>query len=98
MVSLSLRTDKELLNELDLLAKLNNTDRATEARKILKEGILNAKLEIALKFYRQGESIGYSAEKAKVTLWDLIDYIAKTGQTQIVNLQDLEEEYKEFLK
>lgn len=55
MTSLSLRTDKELLNELDLLAKLNNTDRATEARKILKEGILNAKLELALKFYSQAQ-------------------------------------------
>ena len=98
MVSLSLRTDKELLNELDLLAKLNNTDRATEARKILKDGISNAKLELALKFYRQGESIGYSAEKAQVSLWDLIDFIAKTGQTQIVNYQDLIEEYQNLLK
>lgn len=98
MTSLSLRTDKELLNELDLLAKLNNTDRATEARKILKEGILNAKLELALKFYRQGDSIGYSAEKAQVSLWNLIDYIAKTGQTQVADYQELMQEYQEQLK
>lgn len=51
-----------------------------------------------MKFYRQGESIGYSAEKTQVSLWDLIDYIAKTGQTQVADYQELMQEYQEQLK
>ena len=74
MASLSIRTEKELIDELDHLAKLNKTDRATEARKILIEGILKAKLEVALKLFREGNSMGYSTDQAKVTIWDFIDY------------------------
>lgn len=81
MQSLSIRTDKELIKELDYLAQINHTDRATEVRKILLDGILKAKLEVALRFLREGHSLGYAAEQTHVTLWDLIDYLQQTGQT-----------------
>lgn len=82
MVTLSLRTDSELIEELDHLAKLEQTDRATIARKILRTGLLSAKLDIATKIYMDGASLGKAAEEARVPLWDLIEYLGKKGVTR----------------
>lgn len=77
---------------------MNNTDRATEARKILSGGILKAKLELALRVLRDGHSIGYAADTAHVTIWDLIDYISETGQTAPVDYDTLKKQYIDQLK
>jgi len=82
MTTLSLRTDSELIEELDHLAKLEQTDRATIARKILRTGLLSAKLDIAKKIYMDGASLGKAAEVARVSLWDLIEYLEKKGVTR----------------
>lgn len=97
MPSLSIRTDKELVNELDHLAAMNNTDRATEARKILAEGLRKAKLELGLRFLREGYSLGYAAQKAHIDLWDLLDYRIQSGFTQPANYKSLRLEYLQAL-
>ena len=93
MQSLSFRTEKALVDELDYLAQLNHTDRATEIRKILLDGVLKAKLEVAIRFVREGQSLGYAAEQAHVTLWDLIDYLQHTGQTLPLDPELVKQEY-----
>lgn len=97
MGTLTIRTDDKLIKELDHLAKLNHTDRATEARKILIEGLVTAKLELALKIYRKGSSIGKAAEQAQINLWDLIEYFPKVGQVKSVNIEDLKQELRNEL-
>ncbi|MHA2273770.1 MAG: UPF0175 family protein [Candidatus Hodarchaeales archaeon] len=82
MTTLSLRTDSELIEELDHLAQLEQIDRATIARRILKAGLLPAKLEIAAKLYMDGASLGKAAETAKVSLWAFIDYLEEKGITR----------------
>lgn len=77
---------------------MNKTDRATEARKILLEGIEKAKLEVALRLYRDGHSIGHSAQNAHVTIWDLIDYLTHTGQTAPIDYESLKKEYLDQLE
>jgi hypothetical protein len=90
--TLTIRTDDELIKELDHLAKLNHKDRATEARKIFQEGLIIAKLELALKIYRKGSSIGKAEEKAQINLWDLIEYLPRVGHVKSVNVEDLKQE------
>ncbi|MFX1513364.1 MAG: hypothetical protein ACFFCQ_12325 [Promethearchaeota archaeon] len=97
MSSLSIRTERRILEELDHLAKMNQTDRATEARKILLTGIKKAKLELAIRLYQEGTSLGQAAEQARVLLWDLIEYFPKVGQTTIINLEELKQEFKKAL-
>lgn len=96
-MSLSIRTDKELIVELDHLAKMNNTDRATEARRILKEGLLKAKLELALRLYRDGTSIGLACDESHANILDFIDYLIQIGHTTPVNYEELIQEYREKL-
>ena len=97
MASITFRADKELLQELDMLASLNKTDRATEIRKILTENILKAKLDSAIKLYQQGATLDEAATKANVNLWDLIEYMPIIGQTTKVNIQELEIDLRKAL-
>lgn len=97
MASITFRADKDLVKELDELASLNKTDRATEIRRILSENILKAKLDSAIKLYQQGSTLSEAATKANVSLWDLIEYMPIIGQTTKVNTQELELELKKLL-
>ena len=77
MTSLSIRTEKEIISELDRLASLQNLDRTSIVRRILKRGIEEEKLELEIALYIKGESIGRATDISKCNIWNLLDELKK---------------------
>ncbi|MHA1131766.1 MAG: hypothetical protein ACTSQI_01125 [Candidatus Helarchaeota archaeon] len=87
MTSLSIRTEKEIIEELDRLANLQNVDRTTIVRKILKRGIEDEKLELGIALYLKGESIGRAVDISKCNLWVLLEELKIRGITKRFDLE-----------
>ncbi len=82
MTALSMRLEKELLDELDRLANLEDTDRTTITRKILKRGIHLERLDLAILLYIKGETLERAANLSECDLWDLLEELPKRGITK----------------
>lgn len=78
----SLRLSEEEIKEIDKLAKEQHIDRSSLLRQILANGIKETKLKLAREYYENGDSLGQSAEKAGLSVWDLLDYFEKLQLTQ----------------
>ena len=91
MTSLSIRTEKEIIEELDKLAKLQNVDRTTIVRKILKRGIEEEKLELGIALYLKGESIRRVVDISGCNIWTLLDELKKRGITKRFDFNDEKE-------
>jgi predicted HTH domain antitoxin len=89
MANLSVRMKKEMIDELDQLAKLRGVDRATIVRKIIDNGIENQRIELALELYQKGTTLERAANISRASLWDLMEEIKKRG---ITSKFDIEEE------
>jgi len=87
MTSLSIRTDKKILEELDRLAQIQDLDRSTIVKRILKRGIEEEKINLGIALYLKGESIGRAIDIAKCNLWDLLDELKKRGITKHFDLE-----------
>ena len=77
------------------VAKDEKTDKTTALRTIFTLGAKQYKLEKAIKQYQEGKiSIGKAAEKAGISLWEIMD---KLKERNIANSLS-EEEFTEGLK
>jgi len=86
------KTDTALIEEV---AKEEKTDKTTALKRIFSLGAKQYKLEKAIEQYQKGKiSIGKAAEKAGVSLWEMMDELKERN---IVNPLG-EEEFKEGLK
>ena len=92
---ISARLEKEDTKVLEEIAKEENTDKTSALKKILKLGSRQYKLEKSIKQYQESKiSIGMAAEKAEITLWEIMEEL-KTRN--IVNPAG-KEEYAESIK
>jgi len=91
MTSLSIRTEKKILDELDRLASLRQVDRTTIVKRILERGIDEEKLELAIYLYTKGESIGRTLDVSQCNIWELLDELKKRGITKHFDLEDAKE-------
>lgn len=106
MINISVREKKQIVEELDKLAKLQGLDRAQILRKIIEKGIENEKILIAIELYHQGNSLEQAAVKSNVNIWDLIDEIHKRGismrfqadEEKLLYAKMLEKDYPELSK
>ena len=74
-ITIKVRIDKQLLNELDEIAEEEKTDRASVIRRMLAEGIQRKKMKRAIELYKKGKvSLEKAAEIAGVSLWDMIEF------------------------
>lgn len=90
----SMRLKKEELDPINEIARDEKTDKTTAIRKALDLGTKQYLLEKSINEYREGKlSIGKAAEKAKISLWEMLDEL-KDRNIQS-NLGS--EEYKESL-
>ena len=88
MTSLSIRTDKKIIEELDRLAALQEMDRTDVVKKILKRGIEEEKLELAIILYMKGDSIGKAVDVSQCDLWELLDELKKRGITKRFDIEE----------
>ncbi len=75
--TVSVRLSEETLAEVDRLADLLKTDRSEALRRFIERGLREARIEAALAELRRGAvSIGYAAEMAGLTLYEMLDVAA----------------------
>ncbi len=76
----NIRIDRDLLDELDELARAERVDRSEMARRVLDAGMADRRMERALREYRGGSvSAWKAAEIAGVSLYEMLDRIHDEG-------------------
>lgn len=91
-------SDKDIKN-LKMIAEKEQVDTSTALRKLLSEAFANWKVKNALEELRKGKmSIGKAAEKAEISIWDMI-VLAKKNNIDWIGYtkEDLKRDLK-FLK
>jgi len=79
-VTLTTRSSEELARKVEELAKKEGVDRSAIIRKLLKEAVARKTLENVLQEYREGKiSLWKAASKAGITLWEIVDILAREG-------------------
>ncbi|MGQ4914563.1 MAG: UPF0175 family protein [Candidatus Asgardarchaeia archaeon] len=96
---INVRVDKQLIKDLDDIAKDEKTDRASIIRQILAEVVQKRKMKKAIELYRKGLiSLEKAAEIAGVSLWDMIEFKSELKVPYINSEEDIIAEIIEILK
>jgi len=73
---ISLRTDPDIVDELDQLSELEGRTKADEIRLVLETGLRERKRKVALEKYRNREvPLSRAAKMAGVTIWEMADTV-----------------------
>ena len=76
----NIRLERQLLEELDEIAREESVDRTELARRLLHEGLKRERVERAVRRYRKGEvSAARAAEEARISLYEMLDRIHAEG-------------------
>jgi predicted transcriptional regulator len=76
----NLRLDRDLVDQLDDLARSEHVDRTEIARRILVSGVAEARIEKALDDYRAGRVTAWrGATDAGISLYEMLDRIRDSG-------------------
>lgn len=98
LVSLGVRLEKKVVEELNRIADEEHEDRTTVIRKLLADAIGNYKKDKALRRYEQGRiSISRAAEETGLTVGEIEEYMVSRGYRSKYSTVDLEREL-ELLK
>ncbi len=98
LISLGIRLDKKMVEELNQIADEEHVDRTTVIRKLISNAIENHKRETALRQYEQGKiSISKAAEDTGLTVGEIEEYMVRKGYRSKYSTEDLEREL-ELLK
>ncbi len=98
MTNLSVRMNKEMIDELDRIADLLGVDRATIVRKIINTGIEQQKIEVAINLYQKGDTLERAANISSASLWDLLEEIKKRGITSKFDVEQEKDTYIRVFK
>jgi len=82
MINLTVRSKKDIVKELDHLAKIKGVDRSQILRELIHRGLEEEKLWTAVDLYKRGETMEYAANLTHANLWDLIEFMHKHNITQ----------------
>ena len=98
LISLGIRLDKKMVEELNRIADEEHVDRTTVIRKLIAEAVENYKKDMVLRKYEQGKiSISKAAEDTGLTVGEIEEYMVRKGYRSKYSTADLEREL-EFLK
>jgi hypothetical protein len=79
-VQMTLRVERDLLDAIDDLAREERVDRAELARRFLADGLARERVDVAVADYSAGRRSAWAAaEKAGVSLYEMLDHIAEVG-------------------
>lgn len=93
------RLPPELLKDLETIEKLEQTDRSTTVRKLLRKAIEEWKLEHFARQYGAGKiTLARAAHEAGVSLWEIMDYTRQHKIPAQYSLEDLEHDLKVIQK
>ncbi|NOZ58093.1 MAG: ribbon-helix-helix protein, CopG family [Euryarchaeota archaeon] len=72
------RLPRELLREIERLAKRERIDRSAEMRQLIELGLFEKKKKLLLEDYRSGKiSLPEFARELKITLWEAVEILKK---------------------
>lgn len=93
LVSLGIRLDKKVIEELNRIADEEHEDRTTVIRKLIASAIEDYKKRKVLKMYEQGKiSISKAAEDTGLTIGDIEEYMVREGYRSKYSTHDLQRE------
>jgi hypothetical protein len=76
----TLRLERELLDEMDRMARNEGIDRTELARRLLADGLAHRRVESATADYAAGRSSAWAAaSRAGIDLYEMLDRIAEAG-------------------
>lgn len=76
----TLRLDRDLLDKIDDLARVEGVDRTELVRRLLADGLADRRMDAAIGEYAAGRRSAWSAsESAGVALYEMLDRIAEAG-------------------
>lgn len=88
------RLPEEMVRDLEMIERVEQTDRSTIVRKLLYKAIGEWKQEYWAKQYGEGKaSLARAAREAGVSLWEMMDYLR---QKKIPAQYDMEEWQKDL--
>ncbi len=91
--SIGIRLDDEFIEALEELGKEENLDRSTILRKFLEMGYRDYLKKKAAESYMKGElSISGAADTAKITVWEMMNYLVDEGYRSDYSGTDMMEE------
>ena len=95
----NLRLEKEILEDLNLLAEWNQHDRTSMIKKLLRQAIVESKIDHAINLYKDGKSsIEEAAEIAIIDLWSFHDELIRNGITHPSEPEDLRQDLSTLRK
>lgn len=98
LVSLGIRLNKKIVEELSQIADEEHVDRTTIIRKLIADAIENYRREKVLRKYDQGKiSISKAAEDTELTVGEIEEYMVRKGYRSKYSTADLKREL-ELLK
>ncbi|MEE8400889.1 MAG: UPF0175 family protein [Candidatus Hydrothermarchaeaceae archaeon] len=72
------RLPKDILREIEALAKIEHADRSTEVRRLLEIGLFERKKKLAIEKYEKGEiTLPEAAKELKISIWQAIELFKK---------------------
>jgi predicted HTH domain antitoxin len=96
---LNIRVPPELVNALEEIAQSEHLDKGAVARRLLIEGIERWRLERALRLYHDGQiTKERAAEKAGVSLYELMDLARERGIPAPLDVAEAVEEVKALIR
>ena len=93
--TVSVRIDKEDIEEIDKISRLEKKTKSTLLREILELGLKDKKLELALEKFRNREaSIGKAARIAEMPLSKFMDVLVQKNIEFHYGIKEVEEDFE----
>ena len=99
MKNVSIRLQKEFMEEAEKLAKLEMVDKSAIIREALEKGFAEIKLKTALKLFSEGKaSTSEAAKVSGLSVGELMDELVKRGIRPSITKEDLAGSLERALK
>ncbi|MBV9625634.1 MAG: UPF0175 family protein [Acidobacteria bacterium] len=85
------RLPETVVRDLEAIEEVEQSDRSTTVRKLLSRAIQDWKLDHYSRLYGSGKlTLARAAHGARVSLWEMMDYVRTKKITAQYDLQDLQ--------
>ncbi|MBI4296763.1 MAG: UPF0175 family protein [Chloroflexi bacterium] len=89
------RLPQELMKDLEMIEKLEQSDRSTTVRKLLHKAVAEWKRDFYAHQYGEGKmTLARAAREAGVSLWEMMDYVRQRKIPAQYDMEDLEHDLK----
>lgn len=89
------RLPDTVVRDLEAIEQVEQSDRSTTVRKLLTQAIQDWKLDHYSRLYGSGKlTLARAAREARVSLWEMMDYVKSKKITAQYDLEDFQRDLK----